>query len=82
MASFWLPRWEAPPAGQLVASRLIPGRLGPATELKIDRLFLGSVGFRESFAWRFAAGGEGAEGGEGPDADLVIQDGAFVKVNR
>ncbi|MBW1687026.1 MAG: exosortase-associated EpsI family protein [Deltaproteobacteria bacterium] len=57
-ASFWLPRWEAAPAEALDASRRIPGRLGLSTELKIDRLFLGSAGFRESFARRFAAGGD------------------------
>jgi exosortase len=57
-ASFWLPRWETAPAPPPDAFRRIPGRLGFSTELEIDRLFLGSAGFRESFARRFAAGGE------------------------
>jgi exosortase/archaeosortase family protein len=57
-ASFWLPRWQAPPEGALDASRRIPGRLGLSTELAIDRLFLGSAGLRESFARRFANDGD------------------------
>ncbi len=57
-ASFWLPRWEAPPAGRFDAARLIPGHLGVSTEVEINRRFLGSVGFRQSFARRYAAGGE------------------------
>jgi len=57
-ASFWLPRWDAPPAGTLDASQWIPPSLGLSTELTVDRLFLGSAGFRESFARRFTTGGK------------------------
>jgi exosortase/archaeosortase family protein len=58
-ASFWLPRWEAPPPpGRFDAYRQMSGRLGLSTEIEIDLLFLGSAGFRESFARRFAAGGD------------------------
>jgi EpsI family protein len=54
----WLPRWEAPPTGPVDAAQRISGRLGFYTELNIDRLFLGSAGFRESFARRFTTAGE------------------------
>jgi exosortase len=57
-ASFWLPRWEPAPAGTPDASRRIAGRLGFSTELTVDRLFLGSAGFRESYARRFTPGGD------------------------
>jgi exosortase len=57
-ASFGLPRWEAGPAPRLDATRRIADRLGYSTELKIDRLFLGSVGLRESSARRFTIDGE------------------------
>lgn len=39
--------------------------------------------FRGGRSYEIASfGADGAEGGEGPDADLVIRDGAFVKVTR
>lgn len=57
-ASFWLPRWEPAPVRMVDASQRIPGRLGLSTELKIDRLFLGSTGFSQSFARRFTVDGE------------------------
>lgn len=51
----WLPRWEAPPVPGLNASRQIAGGLGArlSGEIETDRLFLGSVGFREVFTRRF-----------------------------
>lgn len=52
--SLWLPRFEREETPPIGASARLAASLGLSEELEIDRRFLGSVGFQESFQRRFA----------------------------
>lgn len=54
--SLWLPRFEPLPPARLAASARLAAGLGLSEELEVDRRFLGSVGFQESFLRRFEMG--------------------------
>lgn len=54
--SLWLPRFEPPEPVRLGASARLASGLGLSEELDVDRRFLGSVGFQESFSRRFELG--------------------------
>ncbi len=54
--SLWLPRFEPTPPAYLGASARLASALGISEELEVDRRFLGSVGFQESFLRRFELG--------------------------
>jgi exosortase/archaeosortase family protein len=61
--SVWAPRWEREPRVALDLSRRMASELGSylSRELEIDRLFLGSAGFSDSFTRRFSGGDDAVE---------------------
>jgi exosortase/archaeosortase family protein len=54
--SLWIPRWEKAPVIPIAASARFASALGISEDLPVDRRFLGSVGFQESFVRRFELG--------------------------